>query len=176
MKKIFLFVLMSCALLADTKIGYIDSGVILSKYEDVRQVQVELEKEQKKLQVIYETKISSLDSLRNAYETRSMLMSEEKQTEILNSMSQKEAELQQWQLQYFGPEGELYRMQNELMAPILRTIDQALDKVGKEKSYDYIFDASSGGIVYALDTHNLTQDILDELKKINTSIDIDQLK
>ena len=74
----------------------------------------------------------------------------------------------------FWAEGELYKMQNELMAPILRTIDQALDKVGKEKGYDYIFDASSGGIVYALDANNLTQDILDELKKINTSIDNDE--
>ena len=171
MKNIVLFILMSCFLLAETKIGYIDSGIILSQYEDVRQVQVELEKEQKKLQAIYEKKITSLDSLRNVYESRSMLMSEIKQQEIINSMSEKEVELQQWQLKYFGPEGELYRMQNELMAPILRTIDQALDQVGKSKGYDYIFDASSGGIVYALDSNNLTQDILDELKKINTSID-----
>ena len=171
MYNMILFILMSCFLFAETKIGYIDSGVILSQYEDVRQVQVALEKEQKKLQASYETKILSLDSLRNAYETRSMLMSEDKQKEILSSMSQKEAELQQWQMKYFGPEGELYKMQNELMAPILRTVDQALDKVGKEKGYDYIFDASSGGIVYALDANNLTQDILDELKKINTSID-----
>ena len=62
------------------------------------------------------------------------------------------------------------------MAPILKTIDQALDRVGTEKGYDYIFDASSGGIVYALDANNLTQDILDQLKKINTSIDNEQPK
>ena len=66
MYNMILFILMSCFLFAETKIGYIDSGVILSQYEDVRQVQVALEKEQKKLQANYETKILSLDSLRNA--------------------------------------------------------------------------------------------------------------
>ena len=35
------------------------------------------------------------------------------------------------------------------------------------KGYDYVFDAVSGAIVYALDSHNLTQDVLEELKKIN---------
>jgi len=171
MYNIILFILTSCFLFAETKLGYIDSDVILTQYEDVRQVQVTLEKEQKKLMVLYDSKILSLDSLRNAYDTRSMLMSEEKQQEILNSMSQKEAELQQWQMKYFGPEGELYKMQMELMAPILATIDRALDKIGIEKGYDYIFDLRIGGIVYALDANNLTQDVLDELKKINTSID-----
>ena len=85
-----------------------------------------------------------------------------------NDIRQQEQEMQQWQLQYFGPEGELYKMQNELMAPILRTIDKAINSIGQAKGYNYIFDAASGGIVYALDAHNITQDVLDELQKINT--------
>ena len=43
----------------ETKIGYIDSQIIMSEFEDVRQVHVELEKEQKKLQTQYEKKIVS---------------------------------------------------------------------------------------------------------------------
>ena len=59
-------------------------------------------------------------------------------------------------------------MQNTLMSPILKVIDKAISNIGKELGYDYIFDAASGGIVYALDAHNLTEDILNELKKLNT--------
>ena len=47
---------LTCFLFSETKIGYIDSQIILTQYEDVRQVQVELEKEQKKLQSEYEKK------------------------------------------------------------------------------------------------------------------------
>ncbi len=161
--------LMFCFLYSETRIGYIDSQIILTQFEDVRQVQVELEKEQKKLQTIYEKKIISLDSLKNAYETGSIILSENKKQEMLVQIEQKEREMQEWQLKYVGPEGELYKLQNELMNPILKVIDQAISTVGKEKEYDYIFDAAAGGIVYALDANNLTQDVLNELQKINTS-------
>ena len=152
---------------SETKIGYIDSQIIMSEYEDVRQVQVELEKEQKRLQTVYEKKLVSLDSLKTAYQTGSIILSEQKKIQMENNIRQKEQEMQQWQLQYFGPEGELYKLQNQLLAPILNTIDSVIKKIGEERSYDYIFDAVQGSIVYALDSHNLTQEVLDELKKVN---------
>jgi len=152
---------------SETKIGYIDSQIIMSEYEDVRQVQVELEKEQKRLQTVYEKKIISLDSLKTAYQTGSIILSEQKKVQMETDIRQKEQEIQQWQLEYFGPEGELYKLQNQLLAPILNTIDSVIRKIGEERSYDYIFDAVQGSIVYALDSHNLTQDVLDELKKVN---------
>jgi len=165
---IFLLSLLTCFLFGETKIGYIDSQIILTQYEDVRQVQVELEKEQKKLQSEYEKKLISLDSLKNTYETGSIILSDKKKQEMIGEINLKEKEIQNWQLQYFGPEGELYKMQNTLMSPILKVIDKAISNIGKELGYDYIFDAASGGIVYALDAHNLTEDILNELKKLNT--------
>ena len=52
MKKIIILILTLFISISfsETKIGYIDSQIIMSEYEDVRQVQVELEKEQKRLQ------------------------------------------------------------------------------------------------------------------------------
>jgi len=158
---------------ADTKIGYIDSQIIMSEYEDVRQVQVELEKEQKRLQTVYEKKLVSLDSLKTAFQTGSIILSEQKKTQMENDMRRKEQEMQAWQLQYFGPEGELYKLQNELLAPILTNIDKVIRKIGEERSYDYIFDAVQGSIVYALDSHNLTEDILSELKKVNLDTELE---
>ena len=65
MKKIIVLIITILVSISfsETKIGYIDSQVIMSEYEDVRQVQVELEKEQKRLQTVYEKKLVSLDSL-----------------------------------------------------------------------------------------------------------------
>ena len=169
MKKIIILILTLFISISfsETKIGYIDSQIIMSEYEDVRQVQVELEKEQKRLQTVYEKKIISLDSLKTAYQTGSIILSEQKKVQMETDIRQKEQEIQQWQLEYFGPEGELYKLQNQLLGPILNTIDSVIRKIGEERSYDYIFDAVQGSIVYALDSHNLTQDVLDELKKVN---------
>ena len=171
MKKIILIIcsLMITSIYADTKVGYIDSKIIMAEYEDVRQIQVELEKEQKRLQTIYEKKLTSLDSLTNAYQTGSIILSEQKKKQMESDITRKQREIQDWQMKYFGPEGELYKLQNELLAPILQTIDKVIRAIGEERGYDYIFDAVQGSIVYALDSHNLTQDVLDALKKANVN-------
>ena len=59
---IFLLSLLSCFLFGETKIGYIDSQIILTQYEDVRQVQVELEKEQNELAAYYFNPTGNHDS------------------------------------------------------------------------------------------------------------------
>ena len=69
-----LFLALFSVCLADTKIGYIDSQVIMNEYEDVRQVQVELEKEQKRLETIYKKNIASYDSLSQALQTGSIIL------------------------------------------------------------------------------------------------------
>ena len=51
--KLIIAVFLLSVSFSDTKIGYIDSQVIMTQYEDVQQVQVELEKEQKRLEVVY---------------------------------------------------------------------------------------------------------------------------
>ena len=68
-------------------------------------------------------------------------------------------------MQIFGPEGEIYRKQTKLLKPVLTKINEAIEKVGSERSYDLILDAQTGGIVYALESHNLTEDVLEELSK-----------
>ena len=152
---------------SDTKIGYIDSQVIMTQYEDVKQVQVELEKEQKRLEVVYKKSVATYDSLKQALETGSIILSKEKINQMENQLFQKQKEIEDFQLKYFGPQGELYKMQERLLQPILQVIDLAIQSIGQEKGYDYIFDAVQGSIVYALDANNLTLDILEELKKIN---------
>ena len=152
---------------SDTKIGYIDSQVIMQQYEDVRQVQVELEKEQKRLETLYKKNIASYDSLSQALQTGSIILSKEKVSQMENDLLQKQRDIEEFQLKYFGPQGELYKMQETLLKPILGVIDEAIQNIGKEKGYDYIFDAVQGSIVYALETNNLTVDVLEELKKIN---------
>ena len=157
--------------LCEIKIGYIDSQVIMMEFEDVKQVQVELEKEQRRLEEVYTNKVNSYDSLRQAIETGSIILSNEKIRKMESDLLLKQQEIEQFQLKYFGPQGELYKMQENLLQPILSTIDGAIQKIGREKGYDYIFDAVQGSIVYALDANNLTLDILEELKRLKSTPD-----
>ncbi len=147
------------------KIGYIDSNRIMQEYEEVRDAQAKLEKETRRLQVEYSTYVERLDSLNREFERQRLLLSND-------NIRKKELELQSlyqttqtFQQTKFGPEGELYRYQAQLMAPVLEKVDAAVKKIGAERSYDYIMDAAGGALVYALPAHDLTEDVIAELRR-----------
>ena len=150
---------------AELKIGYIDSNEIMKGVEEVRQVQVDLEKEQRRLENEMNDLMARMDSLNQDYERQRLLMSQTRRQEKENELRKLEENIQKFQMDKFGPEGEIYRKQNLLLKPVLAKIDEAIKKVGSEQSYDFILDAMSGALLYALDSHNLTEDVLEELSK-----------
>ena len=156
--------------LADVKIGYVDSNEIMNNFDEVRQVQADLEKEQRRLESEFNELVFGLDSLKQDYDRQRLLMSDTRRNEKENEIANKEKSVQKFQLDKFGPEGEIYRIQNELLKPVLAKIDAAIQKVGSERGYDFILDAMSGALLYALDSHNLTEDVMDELVKATGSV------
>ena len=156
-------------ILAEIKIGYVDSNEIMNNFEEVRQVQVDLEKEQRRLEGDFNNLVGRLDSLKQDYERQRLLMSETRRKEKKNEITNMEQSIQKFQLDKFGPEGEIYRKQNQLLKPVLGKIDAAIQQVGSDRGYDYILDAMSGALLYALDSHNLTEAVMDELSKATGS-------
>jgi len=170
MKKIKIILLIfPVFLFAEMKLGYIDSNRIMSEFENVRDIQVELEKEQRKLEAEYNGMISQLDSLKQVFEKQRLLMSENRRKEKENELINIERNIQEFQMKKFGPEGEIYRKQSQLLAPILEEVDAAIKVVAAQRGYDYVFDAVSGAIVYALEAHDLTDQVLKELKDSGNS-------
>ena len=155
---------------AELKIGYIDSNEIMSSFQEVKQVQVDLEKVQRRLETEMNDLMTRLDSLNQDYERQRLLMSETRRKEKENELRKLEENIQKFQMEKFGPEGEIYRKQNILLKPVLAKIDVAIKKVGSEQSYDFILDAMSGALLYALDSHNLTENVLEELSKSTGSV------
>ena len=147
------------------KLGYIDSNRILQEYEDVRDAQAKLEKETRRLQAEYNVFVTRLDSMQREFDKQRLLLTNDmvrtKEVEIQTLLQS----TQLYQQQVFGQEGELYRFQAQLMAPILDKIDNAVKQVGAEKSYDFIIDAAGGALVYALPAHDLTVDVIAQLRR-----------
>ena len=171
-QKIFIIFFLSffSILFAELRIGYVDSNMIMNSFEEVRQVQVDLEKEQRRLESEMNDLIASLDSLKQDYERQRLLMSETRRKDKENELRVLEQKIQQFQMEKFGPEGEIYRKQNLLLKPVLTKIDDAIKVVGSEQGYDFILDAMSGALLYALDSHNLTEDVLEQLSKATGSV------
>ena len=154
-------------LLSEIKMGYLNADKILTELDEVRQVQIQLEKEQRKIESEYQDLEMELDSLLRSYEQQKMLMSEERRQKFEKTLTDKQTEIQTFQMEKVGPQGEIYKIQDRLMAPIYQKIDDAIQKVGKREGYDYIFNVVSGPIVYALPQYEVTDQVVEELQKIS---------
>ena len=163
MKKILLLILSIS--FSETNIGWVDSQYIFNQLEETREAQVEIEKKQRSLESELQDMTNRLDSLDRDFKQKAPLMSSEmqrnKQIEIENYYKQ----VQMFQMQKLGPDGEIYTFYAQLVTPIEKKILAAIEKVGNEKGYDYILDSSRGGIVHALDSHKLDEYVLEELRK-----------
>jgi len=147
------------------KIGYVNSDRILAEYDEAKEAQAKLDIEAKKLEDQYRGMLGKLDSLNRDFERQKMIMSESRRTTKENEINQLQQNIQKFQVEKMGPEGEIYRKQAELVGPVLEKIKAVIEKIGKENKYDYIFDTVAGNILYAEPVHDLTDKILYELKR-----------
>mgnify|MGYP001161014025 CR=1 FL=1 len=154
---------------ANTKIGYVNSNQIMAEFEPVRDIQIELEKEQRKLEIEFNRILENIDSLRQDYERQRLLMSDDRRQNREQEIMNLERTAQEFQMKKFGPEGEISRMQNQKLQPVLTKVQNAIDVIAKERGFDYIFDAMTGSILYALPQYDLTEDVLKELNKNNSN-------
>ena len=95
-------------LLSDIKMGYLNVDKVLSELDEVRQVYIELEKEQRKIEVEFQNLQFELDSLFRNYEQQKMLMSEERRKKTESTIQNKQAALERFQIDKVGPQGEIY--------------------------------------------------------------------
>ena len=171
MKKIILtvFILNFCFLFSQgQKVGYVNTQSIFAQNEDARLAHADVEKEAKRLQVEYENKAIALDSLMRDYQKLELMLTDDMKAERQKEMQSLNAELENFQMKYFGqPDGEIFLMLQERMAPINLLMQSAIEKVAAENSYDYVLDFSQGFILYKLDSHDLTQLVIDRMNKMS---------
>jgi len=150
---------------AEQKLGFVNSDRILAEYKEAQEAQAKLDVEAKKLQEEYQVMIIKLDSLRQSYEQQKMLMSESRRKEKEDELIKLQQNIQVFQQQKLGPQGEIYQKQNEIVGPVLEKVKTVIKQVAEEKNYDFIFDTVAGNILYAEPVHDITDDVIYELER-----------
>jgi len=162
------FMLLPMFLFGQVKIGYIASERVRAEFEEFKEAESQLQLEFRKVQAEYQSMLTELDSLTQAYETQRLMSSPEWRKEKEKEISTKEQRLQQYQAQKVGPEGELYQKQSQMEYKLLGKVKTAVDNVAISKGYDFVFDGSVS-LLYGKPTHDLTDDVLFELRKVKST-------
>lgn len=154
--------------LAELKIGYIDSEVLREKMPEFKTVQRNLERlEQQYMQEANERQ-SRLVKLQEDFRRQELLMSEAKKAEMQSQFEESVQQLQQFTQEKLGPNGELFRKNVELSAPIFEQVNAALNELAEAEGFDFIFDVAGNGVIVYADPerYNLTDKLLVKLEEL----------
>jgi outer membrane protein len=147
------------------KIGYVDSQAIMQKLPEgqdaqrqldavVAQWQGEITKMQNEWQKKYEE-----------YDKKKLIMSDQTRAEAERELVTLEKKVTDYRNQKFGPNGEMFTKQNDLLKPVQDRIFKAIQDVALEENYDYVLDKSGQILLlYANDQYDLTPLVLQKLQ------------
>ncbi|MBN1779765.1 OmpH family outer membrane protein [bacterium] len=170
-KKIFaaglavVFLFCAGSVMAQLKLGYVDSQRILASNEAAQDAQKKLETETGKWTQELQKMEQEIQGKVESLEQQSLLLSEEKKQERIQELQNLQLQAQQYQYEKFGENGEVYTLRKQLLEPVIEKINTAIHKVGEDGGYDFIFDTVNGNVLYAQDKYDLTDQVIEELEK-----------
>ena len=149
---------------AQQKIGYIDSQAILEELPEYASVEQKLNQLEDEWRAEIESQEEKVQALRDEYRAWELLYTDEERRQKRTAIQNAQKKVDQLRQQYFGPDGQLYTRQQELMRPIQERILNATEEVATEEGYDYVFDKSEKVLfMYAREDHNLNNRVLQAL-------------
>lgn len=150
---------------AQLKIRYIDSQKILEGYPQFQEAQKKIEDLRKSYETEFTQMQQQAQKLYDEIQNQSLLLSPEKKAEKENELQNLASQLERYQYDKLGPQGELYKKNQELTQPIIDKITQIIRKIGDEEGYDFILDAVGGTVLHAKPEYDITERVLEELSK-----------
>ena len=159
----FLF-LMSFASQAQ-KFGYVDSEYILKKMPEYGDAQKEIDKLSIKYQQEIMTMHKSLDSLKRIYHNEVILYTEEMKKKKLQEIEEHQTKVYEFQNSIFGFEGRIFLKRQELIRPIQDRVHESIQIMARKHHLQMVFDKSGELLIlYATETHDYTEFVLEELE------------
>ena len=148
------------------KLGYVNSQLIMQDYKEAKDAQKKLDDLNAQWEAEGRQLQETLQQLMEDIESQSLLLSEQRKQEKQQEAQNLYAQIQQFQVEKWGQEGEAYQKQREFMAPVIESINAAIKKLGEDEKFDYIFDVVTANIVYVDEKQpDLTDQVIEALNQ-----------
>ena len=145
-------VLMSSMATAQTKFGHINSAELLQMMPDVKRAETEIQTYAKSFQ-------DQLQAMGKEYEKKvqEFQASEKTMTDAMKEVKVKEIRDLENRIESTNQSAQekVEKKRQELLQPIIDKADKAIKAVASEKSFDYIFDTSTGALLHVKDSDNI---------------------
>lgn len=168
MKKLIwiLLVMLTCSIpeIKAQKFALVDMEYILKRIPAYERANEQLNQVSKKWMAEVDALNTEAQTLYKNYQSETVFLSEEQKREKEKAIVDKEKEAAELRKKYFGPEGELFKKRQSLMAPIQDEIYNAIKDICNSKGYSLILDrASDSGIIFASPKADISNEVLAKL-------------
>lgn len=165
-KSIFaLFLLFAAAFTAQAqKYALIDMEYILEQIPAYERANNQLEQASQKWQAEVEKISKEAQTLYKNYQSVAASLSDAQRTQREEAIVAKEKAAAELRRKYFGPEGEMYKLQEELIQPIQDDIYDAVKEIATRQGYAMVIDrASASSIIFASPSIDISNEVLAKL-------------
>ena len=153
------------------RIAYVDSNYILENIPEYGDAQEEINSLSKGWENEIKAIKQTVEEMYREYQSESVLLSEAQKRKKEEDIVAKEQEARNLQMQYFGPDGELFTKRTELIQPIQEKIYNAINQIAMTKNYAFVFDKATGTtILYCNDKNDISDDVLDEIGNVMQTV------
>lgn len=146
------------------KFALIDMEYILENIPAYKDANAQLEQASKQWQGEVEKISEEAKELYKKYQSQIASLSETQRGKKEEEIVAKEKSAAELRRRYFGPEGELYKLREELMQPIQDQIYEAVKEIATRNGYAMVVDrASASSIIFASPNIDVSNEVLAKL-------------
>ena len=166
MKKLIITCLVAIVSLAAhaQKFALIDMGYIMKNIPAYERANEQLNQVSKKWQAEVEALSNEAATMYKNYQNEVVFLSQEQRKAKQEAIMKKEKDAGELKKKYFGPEGELYKKRESLIAPIQEAVYNAVKELSEQRGYSLVLDrASDTGIIFGSPKIDISNDVLGRL-------------
>ncbi|MEO0123808.1 MAG: OmpH family outer membrane protein [candidate division WOR-3 bacterium] len=148
----------------EQKIGFVESSKILTQYQATSSATQEFNEyvnacrdSAAKLQL-------TVQNLKSEFDAQKLMLSEEARLKKLDEIDKYNQIYNKYLQDVFGPGGKIEQKNDELMAPLLKKINDAVAKIAQQEGFSMVIDLSED-IFYASPELNITDLVINELNR-----------
>lgn len=143
------------------RFAYVNTDYILGNIPAFEEAQKSIDKISEEWSAEITKKQKEIEDLYRKFQNEQYLLTEEVKKQRIQEIESKEKALKEYQKAKFGFEGELFQKRQDMVKPIQDDVFAAIEKLAKERGYDFIFDkANSTTVLFADPKNDRSDDVL----------------
>ncbi|OGC41177.1 hypothetical protein A2Y85_05065 [candidate division WOR-3 bacterium RBG_13_43_14] len=146
----------------ETKIGFIDSESIFREYHATATVTNQFNEFINTYRDSAATLKRNIEQIQRDFEAQKLVLSEEARLRKLDEIETLQANYNKFLDEIFGSNGKIEQKNDELMTPLLKKINDAVQKIAELEDFKMVVDLTAD-VFYASDELNLTTLVINEL-------------